>query len=398
MKRADVAGYGVFCGIDVGKESHYCVALAPDGETVLLERRVGQDERELAALFSGLAAIGRTLVVVDQHAGFGALVASCARGAGAGLATVPPSRFARIAAISGERKTDASDAAALARLPIEAPRLLGPAPEPGGEEAEAAALLRYRDDMVRERTRAYNRLHDALNRCCPALERLLAGPALHSLWALSALARYGASGLASARASDVERWALGRRGLGPAAASRVARMGEAARSQGRALPGAAALDLQVRADAARIVELERLVDDLSERVGRLCSSMPAVEVARSMPGVGEVYSRTIALEVGDVSRFASAAKLAAYCGVGRRPDESGKRLGSKGRRSYSRRLRAAMFESARIAIRKPGPDRDYYEKKLSGDMNRHQALHALVRKRVTIMYAMLKNMEPYRAP
>ena len=199
MKRSEVSGYRVFCGIDVGKGSHHCVALAPDGETVLLERRVGQDEAELASLFADLAAIGPTIAVVDQHAGFGALVASCARAAGAGLASVAPSRFAWIAAVSGECKTDASDALELARLPIEAPRHLDWAPEPAGEAAEAACLLRYRHDMVRERTRAYNRLHDALNRCCPALERLLAGSALHSLAALSALARYGASGLAAER-------------------------------------------------------------------------------------------------------------------------------------------------------------------------------------------------------
>lgn len=397
MKRADVSGYGVFCGIDVGKGSHRCVALAPDGETVLLERRVGQDEAELAALFADLAAIGPTLAVVDQHAGFGALVASCARAAGAGLASVAPSRFARIAAVTGECKTDASDALELARLPIEAPRHLDWAPEPGEEAAEAACLLRYRHDMVRERTRAYNRLHDALNRLCPALERLLAGNALHALHALLALSRHGVAGLAAARPRDLERWALSQKGLGPAAAGGVARMREAARSQARALPGAGALDLQVRADAARIVELERLVDDLSERVGELCEDVPAVAVARTMPGVGEVWSRTIALEVGDVSRFASAAKLAAYCGVGRRPDDSGARVRSRGRRSYNRRLREAMFESARMAIRRPGPDLDYYEKKLAGDMNRHQALHALVRKRVSIMYAMLRNMEPYRA-
>ena len=46
---------------------------------------------------------------------------------------------------------------------------------------------------------------------------------------------------------------------------------------------------------------------------------------------------------------------------------------------------------------RPGPDRDHYEKKLAGSMNEHQALHALVRKRVTILYAMLCNMEAYRA-
>ena len=116
-----------------------------------------------------------------------------------------------------------------------------------------------------------------------------------------------------------------------------------------------------------------------------------------MPGVGEVYSRTIALEIGDIRRFPSHSALAAYVGVGKCPKESGKKKGRKRRRGYNRRLHTAMFESAKIALRSPGPDRDYYEKKLAGEMNEHQALHALVRKRVTIMFAMLANMRPYVA-
>lgn len=397
MKRAEAAGYEVYCGIDVGKESHYARALAPDGETELLGRRVPQDERELAALFSELGALGRTLVVVDQHSGFGALVAACAREAGAALACVPPARFARISELSGEGKTDEADALELARLPIEAPRHLEWVPEPDGEADEARVLTRYRDALVAERTRAYNRVHDALNRVCPPLEALLSGSGLHALLALSLLARYGALGLAAARRCDVARWVRSRGGFGPAAEELALAMWEAARSSSAGLPAAAVLDETVRLDCARIIELERLDDRLSERIAGLCALVPEVEVARTMAGVGEVYSRTIALEIGDIGRFPNHSALAAYVGVGKCPRESGHKKGKKKRRSYNRRLHAAMFESAKIAIRAPGPDRDYYVKKLAGEMNEHQALHALVRKRVTIMFAMLANMRPYTA-
>ena len=397
MKRAETAGYEVFCGIDVGKESHCARALAPDGETELLSRRVEQDERELAALFDDLKAMGRAMVVVDQHSGFGALVASCAREAGVGLASIPPARFARVSELSGEEKTDESDALELARLPIEAPRHLSWVPEPDGEAEEAKVLVRYRHDVVCERTRAYNRVHDALNRVCPPLEALLSGSGLHSLLALSLLARLGALGLAAARRCDVARWARGRHGFGPAAEGRAVEMWEAARSSAADLPGAGVLDETVMMDCARILELERVDDELTARIAELCSSLPEVGVLRTVPGIGEVYSRTIALEVGDISRFRDASALASYVGVGKCPKESGKKKGKRRRRAYNRRLHTAMFESAKLAIRNPGPDRDYYLKKLAGDMNEHQALHALVRKRVSIIYAMLRDMEVYRA-
>ena len=397
MKRTEAAGYDVYCGIDVGKDSHYARALAPDGERELLSRAVAQDESELAALFADLKSMGRVMAVVDQHSGFGALVASCAREAGVALACVPPSRFAKLRELSGEGKTDESDALDLARLPVEAPRHVAWVPEPDDEAERAKVLVRYRHDSVCERTRAYNRVHDALNRVCPPLEALLSGSALHSLLALSLLARHGALGLRSARRRDVVRWVRGRKGCGPAAEAAAVAMWEAARSSTAELPAAGVLDEMLRVDCARVIELERLDEELSARIAELCALVPEVEVARTMPGVGEVYSRTIALEVGDITRFRSASALAAYVGVGKCPKESGKKRGKGRRRSYNRRLHTAMFESAKIAARRPGPDRDYYLKKLAGDMNEHQALHALVRKRVTIIYAMLCNMEAYRA-
>ena len=397
MKRREVEGYEVFCGIDVGKGSHFCRALAPDGETELLSRRVAQDEGELSGLFEELAAMGPTLVVVDQYAGFGALVAACARRAGAGLACVPPARFALLSGASGEGKTDASDALELALLPLERPRHVCPVPEPGDEAERARVLLRYRRALVDERTRAYNRAHDALNRVCPALEALLERSGLHRLSALAVLARYGVSGLRAARRRDVARWARSQKGLGEAACELACAMWAAARAPVPPMPGAAELDEALMLDCARIAELERLDGELSARIAALCGRVPEVGVVRTMPGVGEVYSRAIALEVGDVSRFRSASALAAYAGVGKCPRESGQKRGAKRRRGYNRRLHEALFESAKIAIRLGGPDRDYYEKKLAGSMNEHQALHALVRKRVAILYAMLKNMEPYRA-
>lgn len=398
MKRNDVAGYEVLCGIDVGKESHFCTALAPDGEAELLRRRVAQDEGELAALFADLQAVGRVLVVVDQYAGFGALVAECARGAGADLAWVTPRDFARASELSGEEKTDESDSLDLARMPIDMPRLVREAPEPGDEVEEAKVYIRYRHDCVCERTRAYNRVHDALNRVCPPLEALLSRSGLHALVALAVLARWGALGLRGRRRCDVVRWVRGQKGFGPAAEDAAAAMWEAARSCGAVLPGASALDGALKLDCARLLELERLADELSARIGELCAKIPGVDIARSMPGVGEVYSRTIAVEIGDISRFRSASALASYVGVGKCAKESGAKRGRKKRRRYNRRIHTAMFESAKVAIRMQGPDRDYYLRKLAGDMNEHQALHALVRKRVTILYAMLSEMRPYRDP
>ena len=107
MRREEVGCYEVLCGVDVGKDAHCCRAVARDGETVLLARTVGQDEGEISAFLSELSSIGRALVVVDQHGGFGALVVTLALAAGVAVALATPRSTAseadRLAAVFAAR-------------------------------------------------------------------------------------------------------------------------------------------------------------------------------------------------------------------------------------------------------------------------------------------------------
>lgn len=396
MKRDEIKCYDVFCGIDVGKDEHCAVVLSSNG-TKLLFRKVAQSEVELKTLFADVSALGRALVVVDQYAGFGALVVTCAHNAGLDIAHIPPKRFAQIAEIEGEGKTDALDAHTLANIPLEMPRRIDFVAEIKEEVEQARALIRYRCDLVGERTKTYNRVHDALNRCCPPLEQALTGSALHTRLALTLLSHFGPIGLRCARKCDVVRLVRNQKGLGQAAEQKALELHATARLQTISLPAASIHDQIIKAEAARIIELEERDEEISEQIAQLCSGIPDVENLRTMSGIGKVFSATIALEIGDISRFDSASKLAAYSGVGKCPKESGKKKGKKQRKNYNRTLNTALFESARIAIRKSGPDRDYFEKKLAESKNVHQALHALVRKRVSIIYAMLVKGEAYQA-
>lgn len=89
MKRDEIKRYDVFCGIDIGKDEHCAVVLSSNGAKLLF-RKVAQSEVELKTLFADVSALGRALVVVDQYAGFGALVVTCAHNAGLDIAHIPP--------------------------------------------------------------------------------------------------------------------------------------------------------------------------------------------------------------------------------------------------------------------------------------------------------------------
>jgi len=77
MKRSEVAAYNVFVGIDVGKSYHYAVILDRNGDELLAEGQVGQDETEIRGLVRTAKRMGAPLVakalVAQQLGAIGAV-------------------------------------------------------------------------------------------------------------------------------------------------------------------------------------------------------------------------------------------------------------------------------------------------------------------------------------
>lgn len=73
---------------------------------------------------------------------------------------------------------------------------------------------------------------------------------------------------------------------------------------------------------------------------------------RSIPGVGVILSTTIALETGDVSRFAQAGNYASYCRMVKSERLSnGKKKGTGNRKNGNKYLAWAYIEAATFAMR-----------------------------------------------
>ncbi len=74
------------------------------------------------------------------------------------------------------------------------------------------------------------------------------------------------------------------------------------------------------------------------------------------------------------------------------PRDSGRRTGNHHRpKRYNRRLRWLFYMSAQSAMMRPGPSRDYYLKKRAEGLIHTQALLALARRRVDVLWAMLRD-------
>ena len=89
--------------------------------------------------------------------------------------------------------------------------------------------------------------------------------------------------------------------------------------------------------------------------------------------------------VGDIRAFfSSAERLAAYAGLVPAARDSGKRVGNKV-------LKRVFYQSAFASLRSAPESRVFYERKRTEGKRHTQALIALARRRVNVLWAMLRD-------
>ena len=96
--------------------------------------------------------------------------------------------------------------------------------------------------------------------------------------------------------------------------------------------------------------------------------------------------------VGDIRTFESADRLAAYVGLVPAARDSGKRVGNDKRmRGGNKILKRVFYQSAFASLRGCAESRAFYERKKAEGKRHTQALIALVRRRVNVVWAMLRD-------
>jgi len=388
------AGFEVFCGIDVARETHHAVALNRDGDR-LVDRPLPNAEPDLVKLFDQLRDRGRVLVVVDQLASIGALAIAVARARDIAVAYLPGLSMRRIADLyPGEGKTDARDAhiiADAARTLPHALRRVGPDEQ---TTVELAVLAGYDADLAAESTRLINRLHDALLHVHPTLERLL-GKHFHCPGVLRLLAATGTPAAIGGdrRARDHRtdnRWVstVGTHSAGtdPHRAGRPERddPGHPAVRPGHPRAGRPAADRPgpTRHPARRTR-------------GAPCGPPPRGDHhldARCRPPHRDRAAAHRRRWIGLPLR--SAHRLLRRTGAG----DPTVRAQHQGRAPTPPRepgTEGALYLSAFASLRHP-PSRSYYDRKRAEGKSHTAALTCLARRRVDVLHAMLRDRQPYQ--
>jgi transposase len=396
MDNSAAGGYAIWCGVDVGKSEHHACALDASGKKVH-DKPLPNDEAALAGVLTGLAARGRVLVVVDQPAAIGALVIAVARSLGIDVGYLPGLAMRRIADLyPGEGKTDARDAYIIADAARTMPHTLRRVGTDDETLAGLGVLAGYDDDLAASSTRLTNRLHEALLHIHPALERLLGkhfdrGGVLELLATAPTPARLRELG--ATRMTEIMRARSPR-----LAKTLPAKILSALDTQTVVVPGTTDFGRVIAGVAAQLrdVHLERaaLATDLEARL----EAHPLYAVLTSMPGAGVRTALKILTIVGDGSAFPTAGHLAAYAGLAPVTRRSGTSIKGETRSQRGNHaLKSALFLSAFASLGDPA-SRAYYDRKRAAGKRHNAALICLARRRADVLFAMLRDRQPYRRP
>jgi len=111
--------------------------------------------------------------------------------------------------------------------------------------------------------------------------------------------------------------------------------------------------------------------------------------------MGPILGAEFLVAVGDICAFSSADRLAAYAGlvVPAACDSGKKRVGKHRRmRGGNKTLKRVFFyQSAFASLRSSPESRAFYERKRAERKRHTQALIALARRRVNVLWAMLRD-------
>jgi transposase len=394
VRQEEVLVGEVWVGVDAGKGCHWAVALDADGG-ILFSRKVENDEGELSALLDDALSLGPDLTwAIDQPGGTAALLLTLLWERGQTVLYVPGIAVDRARdAYRGEAKTDAKDA----RLIAEQARMrrdLGPLHPTDELLVELKLLTAHRRDLVADRTRAISRLRDALVSSFPALERAL-NP--KGKGALVLLERYQTpDALRRSGRKRVEAY-LRKKGVrnAPRLAEAALRAADAQRARVPAQELAARIVARI---AGELLSLNERIDALDGELFASFSAHPLSEILLSLPGMGPRLGAELLVAIGDPSRFATAGHLAAYAGLVPVARDSGKRVGNHRRMSGGNKmLKRVFYQSAFASLRTPH-SRGFYERKRGEGKRHHQAVIALARRRVDVLFAMLRDGERFRPP
>ena len=380
-------------GIDAAKVTHWAVAIDGAGR-VVLDRAVENNPDAIDGLVAELRALGgETVIGLDVVGSFARFLEAVLLAEGFALVHTPGIAVNRAGQgfAGGERKSDPRDARTIADLVRT--RALRPILPVDDTLVALRLKVGRRRELIQDQTRRIARLRGLLCGIHPGLEQALdigcKGPlALLTRYVTPAEIRRAGKARMVAHLKKTPHLhgtdALAQRAL------------ETARAQKIAVPGEAPTAELIRDLADEALNVRHKIARIDRDLEALLADHPDGALIRSLPGMGAVLTAEFIACVGDIRRFGSADALASAAGLAPVQRQSGKRAGWRRAYGGDKALKRVFYQSAFCAVTTRDPlSKAFYDRKRHDGKHHTQALIALARRRVTVIWTMLQRREHF---
>jgi len=137
------------------------------------------------------------------------------------------------------------------------------------------------------------------------------------------------------------------------------------------------------------------IERLEKAIFAQAQLQPEYKSLRTVSGIGEVLALTIALETGELARFAGPGNFASYARtVNSRRESNGKKKGEGNTKCGNKFLAWAFVEAAHFAVRYDPVIARFYQKKCAKSLS-VVAIKAVAHKLARACYHVMKNGEAF---
>ncbi len=384
----------LFVGIDIAKRNHEASVIAQDGSVIRKAMRFANSQAGYNKFMDMVRSLKEPVVFGMEATGhYWLTLYTHLRNDGFTVHVINPIQSDALRGMYIRKtKTDSVDSVIIADV-IRFGRYCETSVEPGDLQA-MRELCRQRFYIIDMASDLKRKVIALLDQVFPEYENLFSDTFGAS--SMEILSQYTTPEEMLSVSSQQLAEVLEKASRGRLGAEKAVEIQNAARNSFGIVMASCSFSLIIRQYIEQIRSLEASVDVFDAEIARLLSGFDTQ--LTTITGVGPTLAAVILSEIGgDIRRFSSPAKLAAYAGVDPTVKQSGDFSGSRMKMSKrgSPYLRRAIWLASTVAAFKDPAIHALYERKRAEGKDHMTVIGHICRKMISIIFAVLRDNTPY---
>ena len=387
----------LFVGIDIAKRNHEASVIAQDGRVVRKAMRFANSQAGYNKFMDMVRSLSEPVVFGMEATGhYWLTLYTHLRNDGFTVHVINPIQSDALRGMYIRKtKTDSVDSVIIADV-IRFGRYCETSVEPGDLQA-MRELCRQRFYIINMASDLKRKVIALLDQVFPEYEKLFSDS--FGVSSMELLSQYTTPEEMLSVSSQQLAEVLEKASRGRLGAEKAVEIQDAARNSFGIVMASSSFSLIIRQYIEQIRSLESSVDIFDAEIARLLSGFDTQ--LTTITGIGPTLAAVILSEIGgDIRRFSSPAKLAAYAGVDPTVKQSGDFSGTRMKMSKrgSPYLRRAIWLASTVAAFKDPAIHALYERKRAEGKDHMTVIGHVCRKMISIIFAVLRDNTPYVPP